>query len=115
MPAIHHYTLIEFFGGPCDGLQRIVNCALDELKPTTIIPLPFLAERRWFQPAWMFRPRSEAVYALDRNSAQAGYRYLGTVRRESRWLVRSRNRLLRWLRGTFEFRWRVSRGSGAVS
>lgn len=41
MSAVRHHTMIEFFGGPCDGHRRTVRCTIDEVKPTAIIPLPF--------------------------------------------------------------------------
>ena len=101
MSVGHYLTSIEFFGGPCDGHRHVVSGPIEDLELTTIIPMPFMAERSWLRPTWMFRATREAIYALDRGSGQYGYRYLGTIRREKpksrsycRWLPR-------WLKEAF--------------
>jgi hypothetical protein len=113
MSAVRHHTTIEFFGGPCDGHQRDVRCTIDKLKPTAIVPLPFLAERRWFDRLRWMRTKSEAVYALDRSPGQCGYQYLGTVRSRQGRCGALWSRLLVRLQGACECRWRVSRRSSS--
>lgn len=113
MSSVRHHIMIEFFGGPCDGHRRAVRCTIDELKPTTIIPLPFLPDRRWFHQLWTFRTKSEAVYAIDRSPGQCGYRYLGTLRSGQARRGRLWKGLLRRLRDAFGCRWCVSRRSGS--
>jgi hypothetical protein len=113
MSDFHHRAVIEFFGGPCDGLQRPLACPIHKLAPTTFIPLPFLADSRW-RPAWIFRPRRQAIYALDREPGQCGYRYLGTIRRGSCNRGGKLRALARWLRGAFERRPDACRATSSV-
>ena len=102
MSVAHRQTTIEFFGGPCDGHRQVLNGPVEALTFTTVIPMPFMADRYWLKPAWTFRTASEAVYSLDRGFSQYSYRYLGTIRRRSFKKRGYRRRLLCWLWGTFE-------------